>query len=235
MSLTSQTICARVWLSKQLPDFENQTISCSFSFAFISLNIYLMASASSYTTQDISTLRAAALLTLKSRLKPRRLARHPSLENPDDTSSIASTRRAAPSPELDYGSDDTPPTDTAVQVDQEKKAGEKEEGEISDDETQQVTKSSFSMMDIDNEPLPGLNSIVENSSKTNASSDSGGAGPSNLAQSRTSVSKPPPSKQSPISDFRSPYIQSSASVDTKHARPSLESKSTCKERECNLS
>lgn len=194
-----------------------------------------MASALSYTTQDISSLRAAALLTLKSRLKPRRLVRHTSLENADDTSSIASTRRAAPSPELDYGSDDIPATDTTVQVDQEKKAGEKEEGEISDDETQQVTKSSFSMMDIDNEPLPGLNSIVENGSKTNVSFDSGSAGQSNLAKSRLSVSQPPPSKQSPISDLQSLYTQRLANVDAEHARPSLESKSTRKPRECNLS
>lgn len=132
-----------------------------FSFLLAPPAYRAMAAASSYTTQDITSLRAAALLTLRSRPKSRRLPRRTSLEKPDDTSSIASTRKAPASPELDYGSDDASENgnNPQIQTEQEEEAGEKEEGEISDDETRRIAQPSSSGMDIDSEPLSDPNSI----------------------------------------------------------------------------
>jgi hypothetical protein len=116
-----------------------------------------MASAPPSISQDASSLRAAALLTLKSKTKPRY---HPPSRvdrpSPDVASSVASTRRAAPSPELNYGSDDG--LADAEGSTEEEGEGEKEEGEISDDDAGAgAGVKAFSMlMDIDNEPLPGL-------------------------------------------------------------------------------
>ncbi|KAF8514787.1 hypothetical protein JB92DRAFT_119895 [Gautieria morchelliformis] len=125
-----------------------------------------MASAPPSISQDASSLRAAALLTLKSKTKPRY---HPPSRvdrpSPDDASSVASTRRAAQSPELNYGSDDgLADAEGSTEEDGE---GEKEEGEISDDEAGAGVKASPMLMDIDNEPLPGLtaSSITPRSSE----------------------------------------------------------------------
>jgi hypothetical protein len=115
-----------------------------------------MTSASPSISQDASSLRAAALLTLKSKAKPRyHLPPRADRPSPDDASSVASTRRATPSPELDYGSDDGI-ADAEGSTEEDEVEGEKEEGEISDDDTGAAAKTSPTLMDIDGGPLPGL-------------------------------------------------------------------------------
>ncbi|GJJ13382.1 hypothetical protein Clacol_007635 [Clathrus columnatus] len=190
-----------------------------------------MASASSFVTQDISSLRAAALLTLKPRSKSRPLPRRTSPEHPDDTSSIASTLRAPPSPELDYGSDDASGDAQKTPVNEEKKEGEKEEGEISDDETHRVVKPNLSMADIDNEPLPGLTSILNYDTNGNALSGfNGSIKPSGTLGSRLSTSSNPQPLDAENSTFglipsssmpSSLFLPSSFKVDAEHVRPSL--------------
>lgn len=119
-----------------------------------------MAMTSSSIAQDVSSLRAAALLTLKSKAKPRN---HPPSQAPfqDDTSSVAPIQRAPPSPVLNYGSDDGMPVDgnesTEGDDGDDGTEGEKEEGEISDDDTGAAAKAPPMLMDIDDQPLPGLN------------------------------------------------------------------------------
>ncbi|KIJ53497.1 hypothetical protein M422DRAFT_25373 [Sphaerobolus stellatus SS14] len=115
--------------------------------------------------KDISSLRAAALLTLKSRSKPRQLqvqqpGLRPSTDHVDDNSSVASTKRAAPSPELDYGSDDGMEDAEGSTEEEEAHGGEKEEGEISEDEAPPAKNlGGPAPMDVDEEPLPGLMSF----------------------------------------------------------------------------
>ena len=97
-------------------------------------------------------------MTLKSKIKSRY---HPPSQ-PDDTSSLASTRKAPPSPELNYGSDDRmADADESIEGD-ERGEGEKEEGEISEDDTSAAVKTSPTLMDIDDEPLPGLTAPLTN-------------------------------------------------------------------------
>lgn len=120
--------------------------------------VYGMASASPSISQDASSLRAAALLTLKSKGKPRyHLPSRVDRPSPDDASSVASTRRATPSPDLNYGSDDGI-ADAEGSTEEEELEGEKEEGEISDDDAGAAVKLSPQPMDIDDGPLPGLTS-----------------------------------------------------------------------------
>ncbi|KAF8585104.1 hypothetical protein K439DRAFT_1081471 [Ramaria rubella] len=115
-----------------------------------------MASITAPVSQDASSLRAAALLTIRSKARPRYQSSgedRPPQDHLDDASSVASTRRIAPSPELNYGSDDG--LADAEGSTEEEEEGEKEEGEISDDDVTPA-KTSPITMDVDNEPLPGL-------------------------------------------------------------------------------
>ena len=135
-------------------DFESE---CSTPRGF-NVPIHRMASAPPSISQDASSLRAAALLTLKSKTRPRyQLPSHG--DRPDDASSVASTRRAAPSPELNYGSEDGI-ADVEGSMEEEMD-GEKEEGEISDDDAGTAVKAS-TLMDVDDGPLPGLTSSSMN-------------------------------------------------------------------------
>ncbi|KAF8527572.1 hypothetical protein BU17DRAFT_81778 [Hysterangium stoloniferum] len=117
-----------------------------------------MASATSSAAPDVSSLRAAALLTLKSKRRPRRAplaqVRRTSPDRPDDGSSVTATRRGPPSPELNYGSDEGLADAEGSTEEDEPLGGEKEEGEISDDEI--APPKDTVPMDIDTEPLPGL-------------------------------------------------------------------------------
>ena len=117
--------------------------------------------------QDISSLRDAALKTLRSRPKAKppptqQSGLRPSPGYPDDNSSVASTKGAPPSPVLDYGSEDGLADAEGSTEEDEPVEGEKEEGEISEDEAPQPSKPPALpvSMDVDNEPLPGLMSSL---------------------------------------------------------------------------
>lgn len=122
---------------------------------------------------DVSSLRAAALLTLRSKSHPRlpiAPGKRTLPDYPDDISSVASTRHVLPSLELDYGSDDG--IEDAGGSTEEENSGEKEEGEISEDEAPpKPPPTSVMAMNIDEEPLPGLMSSIDHR-KTDSDFDS---------------------------------------------------------------